>query len=96
MLTFLPDCQCIPSSSFGFPGPSACCGFSAGSSSKLSLQTCQGDETHERTGSRSNEEERDKRGKTGLEESGYWILAVDILTEGADLDLAVCVCVCVC
>lgn len=70
MLTFPLDCQCTPSSSFGFPGPSACCGFSGGSSSKLSLQTCQRDETHERTGSRSNEEERDKRGKTGLEESG--------------------------
>lgn len=43
-----PDYQRNPSSSFDFPEPSACCGFSAGSSSKPSLQTCQGDETHGR------------------------------------------------
>lgn len=46
--TFPPGYQHIPSSSSDSLGLSACSGFSAGSSSKLSLQTCQGDETHER------------------------------------------------
>lgn len=56
--TFPPDYQHIPSSSFDFLEPSVCCGFSAGSSSKPSLQTCQGDETHGRIGTRKNKEEK--------------------------------------
>lgn len=59
-LTFPPGYQHIPSSSSDFLEPSACCGFSAGSSSKPSLQTCQGDETHERIETRRNEEENAK------------------------------------
>lgn len=59
-LTFPPDYPHIPSSSSDFLEPSACCGFSAGSSSKPSLQTCQGDETHGRIGTRENEEEKGK------------------------------------
>lgn len=54
--TFPPDCQHSRSSSSDFLEPSACCGFSAGSSLKPSLQACQGDETHGRIETREDEE----------------------------------------
>lgn len=76
-LTFPPDYQRIPSSSSDFPEPSACCGFSAGSSSKPSLQACQGDETHGRR------KEGEKKSVSEKEESwgggaqlGYVVMCV--------------------
>lgn len=59
-LTSLPDYQHIPFSFSDFLERSACCGFSAGSSLKPSLQTCQEDKTHGRIGTRKKKEEKGK------------------------------------